>query len=112
MSLTVYKGAVPNVQRAALVNMGDLAAYDCCKQFLLREVGMEDTALVHAAAAFAAGFVAAVMGTPADVIKTRLMNQPVGADGRLPRNLTFSVRISIEILKISHTQSKQSKSVD
>ncbi|OWR53634.1 putative mitochondrial brown fat uncoupling protein, partial [Danaus plexippus plexippus] len=80
--LGFWRGAVPNVQRAALVNMGDLAAYDCCKQFLLREVGMEDTALVHAAAAFAAGFVAAVMGTPADVIKTRLMNQPVGADGR------------------------------
>ncbi|CAG9584407.1 unnamed protein product [Danaus chrysippus] len=80
--LGFWRGAVPNVQRAALVNMGDLAAYDCCKQFLLREVGMKDTPLVHAAAAFAAGFVAAVMGTPADVIKTRLMNQPVGADGR------------------------------
>lgn len=75
-------GAIPNVQRAALVNMGDLAAYDYSKQFLIREFGMADNALVHAAAAFTAGFVAAVMGTPADVLKTRLMNQPVGPDGR------------------------------
>ena len=75
-------GAVPNVQRAALVNMGDLAAYDFTKQYLMREFGMADTAVVHAAAAFAAGFVAAVLGTPADVLKTRLMNQPVGPDGR------------------------------
>lgn len=70
------------MQRAALVNMGDLAAYDYTKQFLKREFGMADNALVHAIAAFAAGFVAAVLGTPADVMKTRLMNQPVGPDGR------------------------------
>lgn len=77
-----WRGAVPNVQRAALVNMGDLAAYDYTKQFLMREFGMVDNAAVHAAAAFTAGFVAAVLGTPADVLKTRLMNQPVGPDGR------------------------------
>ncbi|CAG5031707.1 unnamed protein product [Parnassius apollo] len=77
-----WRGAIPNVQRAALVNMGDLAAYDYSKQFLMRELGMADTTAVHVVAAFTAGFVAAVLGTPADVLKTRLMNQPVGADGR------------------------------
>ncbi|CAK1596014.1 unnamed protein product [Parnassius mnemosyne] len=77
-----WRGVIPNVQRAALVNMGDLAAYDYSKQFLMYELGMADTTAVHAAAAFSAGFVAAVMGTPADVLKTRLMNQPVGSDGR------------------------------
>ncbi|CAH0719410.1 unnamed protein product, partial [Brenthis ino] len=80
--LGFWRGAVPNVQRAALVNMGDLAAYDYTKQFLIREFDMTDSILVHALAAFTAGFVAAVVGTPADVLKTRLMNQPVGPDGR------------------------------
>lgn len=70
------------MQRAALVNMGDLAAYDFSKQFLIREFGMAENTVVHAGAAFMAGFVAAVLGTPADVLKTRLMNQPVGPDGR------------------------------
>lgn len=77
-----WRGAIPNVQRAALVNMGDLAAYDYTKQLLMKEFGMADNTLVHATAAFTAGFVAAVLGTPADVMKTRLMNQPVGPDGR------------------------------
>ncbi|KAL4709914.1 hypothetical protein ACJJTC_003877 [Scirpophaga incertulas] len=77
-----WRGAVPNVQRAALVNIGDLAAYDYTKQFLIREFGMADNALLHAASAVSAGFMAAVLGTPADVMKTRLMNQPVGPDGR------------------------------
>ncbi|KAI5651995.1 mitochondrial carrier protein domain-containing protein [Phthorimaea operculella] len=80
--LGFWRGAIPNVQRAALVNMGDLAAYDFSKQFLIREFHMADNAIVHALAAFTAGFVAAVLGTPADVLKTRLMNQPVGPDGR------------------------------
>ncbi|CAH2037668.1 unnamed protein product, partial [Iphiclides podalirius] len=77
-----WRGAVPNVQRAALVNLGDLAAYDYSKQLLIRELGMADSLLAHSIAAFAAGLSAAVIGTPADVLKTRLMNQPVGPDGR------------------------------
>ncbi|XP_023943455.1 mitochondrial uncoupling protein 4 [Bicyclus anynana] len=96
--LGFWRGAIPNVQRAALVNMGDLAAYDYSKQFLIREFGMADTMLVHAMAAFAAGFVAAVVGTPADVLKTRLMNQPVGPDGRgtLYRGMIDCVQQSVK----------------
>lgn len=43
---------------------------------------LEDNYLVHVIASFIAGFVAAAVGTPADVIKTRIMNQPVDKDGR------------------------------
>ena len=31
----LHKGCVPNVQRAALVNLGDLTAYDQAKTFLV-----------------------------------------------------------------------------
>ncbi|GBP29723.1 Mitochondrial uncoupling protein 4 [Eumeta japonica] len=75
-------GAVPNVQRAALVNMGDLTAYDYTKRLLVDDFGLPDDPRVHTAAALAAGLVAAALGTPADVIKTRLMNQPIGPDGK------------------------------
>ncbi|CAB3224026.1 unnamed protein product [Arctia plantaginis] len=80
--LGFWRGAVPNMQRAAMVNIGDLAAYDYAKRFLMHEFEMNDSTLVHTLAAFVAGFVAAVLGTPADFIKTRLMNQPVGPDGK------------------------------
>ena len=33
--LSLWKGCVPNVQRAALVNLGDLTAYDQAKSFLV-----------------------------------------------------------------------------
>ncbi|XP_052665843.1 mitochondrial uncoupling protein 4 isoform X2 [Harpia harpyja] len=56
----LWAGWVPNVQRAALVNMGvSVAADSCCS-----------------------GLVAAVLGTPADVVKTRIMNQPRDKQGR------------------------------
>lgn len=70
------------MQRAALVNLGDLTTYDSAKRFILRNTTLEDNHFVHVMASSCAGFVAASMGTPADVVKTRIMNQPFGKDGR------------------------------
>jgi solute carrier family 25 uncoupling protein 27 len=92
----LWRGWVPNCQRAALVQLGDLTTYDCVKQMLLREGGREgggwgweDNARTHACASLAAGLVAAFLGTPADVVKTRCMNQqcdPVTGKGLLYRS--------------------------
>lgn len=78
----LFKGVVPNAQRAALVNLGDLTTYDTTKQFLLRHTTLHDGTVVHVMGSLCAGFVAAVLGTPADTIKTRIMNQPVDVHGR------------------------------
>ncbi|XP_033102584.1 mitochondrial uncoupling protein 4-like isoform X2 [Anneissia japonica] len=43
----LWKGWVPNVQRAALVNMGDLATYDTTKQIILRNTDLTDNWLTH-----------------------------------------------------------------
>ena len=66
---------MPNCQRAALVQVGDLTTYDAVKQLLRRRFGVADGPLLHAACSAAAGLVAATLGAPADVIKTRVMNQ-------------------------------------
>lgn len=78
----LWKGSVPNVQRAALVNLGDLTTYDTAKQMIMQRTGLPDDHLVHIMASICAGLVAATMGTPADVIKTRVMNQPTDSSGR------------------------------
>ena len=72
----MYMGWAPAVQRAALVQLGDLTTYDFAKQGLMREAGLEDGPVLHALSSACAGLVAATMGAPADVIKTRIMNQP------------------------------------
>ncbi|KAJ8916116.1 hypothetical protein NQ315_004483 [Exocentrus adspersus] len=78
----LWKGSVPNVQRAALVNLGDLTTYDVAKRFIMRHTSLPDNHLLHVLASSCAGLVAASMGTPADVIKTRVMNQPFDEKGR------------------------------
>ncbi|OWK13427.1 SLC25A27 [Cervus elaphus hippelaphus] len=63
----LWAGWVPNIQRAALVNMGvsDLAGE--------KEPSMSS---------LCSGLVASILGTPADVIKSRIMNQPRDKQGR------------------------------
>uniref|UniRef100_A0A8B9G736 Solute carrier family 25 member 27 n=1 Tax=Amazona collaria TaxID=241587 RepID=A0A8B9G736_9PSIT len=68
--------------RAALVNMGDLTTYDSVKHFLLLNTPLMDNGVTHSVASSCSGLVAAVLGTPADVVKTRVMNQPRDKQGR------------------------------
>ena len=78
----MWRGWVPSCQRAGLVQLGDLTTYDYAKQKLKNQGGIEEGPVLHAMSSAVAGLVAAGMGTPADVIKTRVMNQPVDAAGK------------------------------
>eukprot|EP00884_Botryococcus_braunii_P007290 jgi/Botrbrau1/16562/Bobra.0385s0005.1 len=75
----LWRGSSPAVQRAALVNLGELTTYDQAKSRLLGSGLVGDNAALHAAASVCSGFVSSVISTPADVIKTRLMNQEKGS---------------------------------
>ena len=68
----LWRGWGPNSMRASLVQMGDLTTYDTAKQYFLGK-GYEDNYITHGLASGCAGVVAAIIGTPADVVKTRLM---------------------------------------
>ncbi|XP_037094450.1 mitochondrial uncoupling protein 4-like [Pollicipes pollicipes] len=78
----LWKGCVPNVQRSALVNLGDLTTYDSVKARLVRGTALGDGPVTHFLASVASGLVSATLGTPADVVKTRVMNQPTDSRGR------------------------------
>jgi solute carrier family 25 (mitochondrial uncoupling protein), member 27 len=69
----LWKGVTPNVQRAALVNLGELSAYDSAKQWLIQDLKRPDGLQTHVAASVISGFVSSVVSTPADVIKARMM---------------------------------------
>jgi len=78
----LWRGCAPNVQRAALVNLGDLSTYDSVKMAILKNTNLKDNSLTHCLSSACAGLVGAIMGTPADVVKARMMNQPTDAKGK------------------------------
>ncbi|ORY35856.1 mitochondrial carrier domain-containing protein [Naematelia encephala] len=68
------RGIVPNAARAVLMNMSQLASYDWFKGELIRRKVMEDGPVLHFVASLGAGTVATTVCSPADVLKSRIMN--------------------------------------
>lgn len=69
----LWAGVVPNILRCALVNAAELGTYDEAKEML--EELVENRPAQHVLAAAVAAFAAALISTPVDVAKTRLMNE-------------------------------------
>ena len=69
----LWKGATPNISRAVLVNLGELATYDHSKNFIKKTTHLPEGPLIHFCSSICSGFAAAICCTPADVIKSRLM---------------------------------------
>lgn len=74
----LWRGVGPNLSRAGLVNMGELAFYDQAKQLVLSSPHFEDNVYAHTAASIISGLFATLFSCPADVAKSRIMNAPTG----------------------------------
>ncbi|MCL7028084.1 hypothetical protein MKW94_001498 [Papaver nudicaule] len=74
----LWRGVVPNMQRAFLVNMGELACYDHAKRFVIGKQVCDDNIYAHTLASTMSGLAATALSCPADVVKTRMMNQAAG----------------------------------
>jgi hypothetical protein len=74
-----YRGLAPSIQRAAVINGAGIASYDHTKQVLISMLGTEEGLTAKVLGSLVSGFVSALVSSPFDVVKTRLMNQPVGA---------------------------------
>lgn len=48
----LWRGALVNVQRAALVNLGDLTTYDFVKHFLIKKFDFSDNYVTHTLARY------------------------------------------------------------
>ncbi|XP_042414418.1 mitochondrial uncoupling protein 1-like [Zingiber officinale] len=72
----LWTGVGPNIVRNAIVNAAELASYDQIKQMILRIPGFSDDIFTHLLAGLAAGFFAVCVGSPVDVVKSRMMGDP------------------------------------
>ncbi|KAL3690707.1 hypothetical protein R1sor_004358 [Riccia sorocarpa] len=74
----LWTGLGPNVARNALINAAELASYDQVKQTLLKLPGFSDNVVTHILSALGAGFIAVCVGSPVDVVKSRMMGDSTG----------------------------------
>jgi len=79
----LWLGLGPNVMRNSIINAAEIASYDQYKQICLQNIGMRDNIVTHLSCAMAAGFTACIVGSPVDVLKTRMMNRTPDQKGGL-----------------------------
>ncbi|XP_076898867.1 mitochondrial uncoupling protein 2-like [Bidens hawaiensis] len=75
--MALWTGLGPNIARNATVNAAELASYDHVKQFVLKIPGFTDSIFTHLLAGLGAGFFAVLIGSPVDVVKSRMMGESV-----------------------------------
>ena len=79
--LAFWTGVGPTVGRATALAAAELATYDETKQQILAHGLMREGLPCHVVTATVSGFVATVVSSPFDVVKSRVMGQPLNADG-------------------------------
>ncbi|KAI9544846.1 Mitochondrial uncoupling protein 2 [Dissostichus eleginoides] len=93
----LWKGALPNITRNAIVNCSELVTYDIIKELILKNKLMTDNMQCHFVAGFAAGFCTTIVASPVDVVKTRFMNST-------PRKYSGAMNCALTMLmKEGHT---------
>ncbi|KAL3027680.1 hypothetical protein AAZX31_03G068400 [Glycine max] len=69
----LWTGLGPNIARNGIINAAELASYDQVKQTILKIPGFTDNVVTHLLAGLGAGFFAVCIGSPVDVVKSRMM---------------------------------------
>jgi len=77
----LWTGVGPTVGRATALAAAELATYDEVKVQLKSKAGMQDGLLLTLCTAFTSGYVSTVASSPFDVVKSRVMGQPMNPDG-------------------------------
>ncbi|CDS82096.1 probable DIC1-Mitochondrial dicarboxylate carrier protein [Sporisorium scitamineum] len=80
---SLFRGLGPNTVRAVLMNASQLATYDVFKNLLLSSGYFTEGTALHFSASFMAGTVATTVCSPADVVKSRVMNAAGSGEGIL-----------------------------
>jgi len=94
----LYKGAMPTMQRAVVVTVLNLASYDIIKGALLKNTTLRDDTTTYLVGSLITGLMSTYGSQPIDVIKSRIMAQPVDAitgKGLLYRSSFHCARVTV-----------------
>ncbi|MCO5567293.1 hypothetical protein L7F22_020983 [Adiantum nelumboides] len=77
----LYRGLLPTMQRAALLNAAQAPSYDHAKHAILNAGIVDEGITCHMIASMVAGLMSAIVIAPVDLIRTRIMQQAVDTKG-------------------------------
>jgi solute carrier family 25 (mitochondrial oxoglutarate transporter), member 11 len=69
--VTLWRGCVPTMGRAAVVNAAQLSSYSQAKQMLVKSGYFTEGIFMHFTASMISGFITTVASMPVDIAKTR-----------------------------------------
>lgn len=73
--MAFYQSLPPNILRNSIINAAELATYSQFKSFFLKNnMFKEDSYMMYFVCSFFAGWMAVSVGSPFDVIKSRMMD--------------------------------------
>ncbi|CAH2005015.1 unnamed protein product [Acanthoscelides obtectus] len=72
--LTLWRGAVPTMGRAMVVNAAQLASYSQAKQLLIENLKLSEGIFLHFVASMISGLITTAASMPVDIAKTRIQN--------------------------------------
>lgn len=72
--LTLWRGCIPTMGRAMVVNAAQLASYSQAKQILVSTKYFKDNILCHFTASMISGLITTAASMPVDIAKTRIQN--------------------------------------
>merc|ERR1719402_1865536 len=72
---TLWRGAIPTMGRAMVVNAAQLATYSQAKQLILGTGYIQDGIFCHFVASMISGLVTTIASMPVDIAKTRIQSQ-------------------------------------
>lgn len=75
--LGLWRGCIPTMGRAMVVNAAQLASYSQAKQMLLSTAYFNDNIMCHFVASMISGLVTTAASMPVDIAKTRIQNMKI-----------------------------------
>ncbi|XP_054167035.1 mitochondrial 2-oxoglutarate/malate carrier protein-like [Oppia nitens] len=88
--LTLWRGCIPTIGRAMVVNAAQLSSYSQSKQVLLSTKYFNDNLWCHFGASMISGFFTSAVSMPVDIAKTRLQSMKI-INGRPEYSGAFDV---------------------
>jgi len=79
--LTLWRGCIPTMGRAAVVNAAQLSSYSQAKRILLETGSFNEGIALHFTASMISGLITTIASMPVDIAKTRIQNMKIGPDG-------------------------------